>query len=101
VQNTVGMFGRHSVDAFGSQARGGMGMGDIRGHGNDDGAGGDARRFGGADVVPVLCVNTWEHAWMVDWGVAGKRKFLEAWWDRIDWEQVWARCEITQRQYRT
>jgi len=53
---------------------------------------GDVRRFGGADVTPLACVNTWEHAWIHDFGVAGKRKYLEAWWNRVDWEEVWARA---------
>lgn len=43
---------------------------------------------GAADVVPLLCVNTWEHVWLRDYGVAGKRAFLEAWWEKVDWEQV-------------
>ena len=43
---------------------------------------------GGVIVHPVLCVNTWEHAWMFDWGVAGKEKYLESWWDCIDWNVV-------------
>ena len=44
--------------------------------------------LGGVDVVPLLCVNTWEHVWLQDYGVRGKRKFLEAWWNRIDWDIV-------------
>lgn len=51
-------------------------------------------RFGGADVVPLLCVNTWEHNWMRDFGVDGKRRFLESWWERIDWEEVWRRAVV-------
>jgi Fe-Mn family superoxide dismutase len=43
---------------------------------------------GGIDVQPILCVNTWEHVWLQDWGVAGKAGFLEAWWDKINWEEV-------------
>ncbi|EON66696.1 hypothetical protein W97_05942 [Coniosporium apollinis CBS 100218] len=40
---------------------------------------------GGADVIPVLCVNTWEHVWLRDWGMGGKEMYLNRWWDRIDW----------------
>ncbi|KAJ9663423.1 hypothetical protein H2201_005631 [Coniosporium apollinis] len=40
---------------------------------------------GGAEVIPVLCVNTWEHVWLRDWGMGGKEKYLHRWWDRIDW----------------
>jgi Fe-Mn family superoxide dismutase len=49
--------------------------------------------LGGVDVVPLLCVNTWEHAWLHDYGVRGKRQYLEAWWDRIDWN--WVRQNAT------
>ena len=37
-----------------------------------------------------LGVNTWEHCWMHDRGVGseGKRAYLDAWWDSIDWETV-------------
>lgn len=44
--------------------------------------------YGGADVTPVLCVNTWEHAYMTDWGADGRRLFLEAWFDRVNWDSV-------------
>lgn len=41
---------------------------------------------GGADVVPLLAVSTWEHTFMRDWGSWGKREFLEQWWEKIDWD---------------
>lgn len=43
---------------------------------------------GGIDLTPVLCVNTWEHVWLKDWGVTHKDEFVAAWWDRIDWDVV-------------
>lgn len=43
---------------------------------------------GALDVQPILCVNTWEHVWMVDYGVGGKDAYLERWWDRINWDVV-------------
>ena len=48
---------------------------------------------GGIDVEPILCLNTWEHAWLLDWGVGreghgGKTAFAEAWFEQVDWEQV-------------
>ncbi|KAJ5526114.1 hypothetical protein N7504_003564 [Penicillium tannophilum] len=43
---------------------------------------------GAIDVQPILCVNTWEHAWMMDYGIAGKAEYLERWWDRINWDVV-------------
>jgi Fe-Mn family superoxide dismutase len=44
--------------------------------------------LGGVDVVPLLCVNTWEHVWLHDYGIRGKSEYLEAWWNRIDWNKV-------------
>ncbi|KAF1838313.1 manganese and iron superoxide dismutase [Decorospora gaudefroyi] len=44
--------------------------------------------LGGVDVVPLLCVDTWEHVWLQQYGIRGKRAFLEKWWDRIDWDMV-------------
>ncbi|EEH45113.2 hypothetical protein PABG_11604 [Paracoccidioides brasiliensis Pb03] len=43
---------------------------------------------GAIDVHPILCVNTWEHVWLPDWGIGGKPKFLEAWWNRVNWNEV-------------
>ena len=43
---------------------------------------------GAADIEPILCVNTWPHVYLEQFGVAGKRRFLETWWDHIDWIQV-------------
>lgn len=44
--------------------------------------------LGGVDVVPLLCVNTWEHVWLEDYGVRGKKDYLEAWWNKINWNRV-------------
>jgi Fe-Mn family superoxide dismutase len=44
--------------------------------------------LGGVDVVPLMCVSTWEHTWLHDYGIRGKREFLERWWDTIDWSVV-------------
>lgn len=52
------------------------------------------KQFGGADVMPLMCVSTWEHAYMLDWGADGKRLFLQAWWDRVDWAKVWSNAAI-------
>ncbi|KAF2176700.1 manganese and iron superoxide dismutase [Zopfia rhizophila CBS 207.26] len=48
----------------------------------------EKKPLGGVDVVPLLCVNTWEHVWLHDYGVTGKRKYLEAWWEKINWDTV-------------
>lgn len=43
---------------------------------------------GGTSVLPVLCVNTWEHVYIYDFGLNGKRKYLSDWWDAVDWSVV-------------
>merc|ERR1711939_243558 len=46
-------------------------------------------RFTGLlNAQPILCVNVWEHQWIPDYGVLGKRAYLTAWWDCIDWQVV-------------
>lgn len=49
----------------------------------------DASYPPGATIVePVLCVNTWEHVYMTDFGVEGKQAYLQKWWDAINWSEV-------------
>ena len=43
---------------------------------------------GGTSVAPVLCVSTWEHSYIYDFGLNGKRKYLNDWWEAIDWYRV-------------
>lgn len=48
---------------------------------------------GAAKITPLLCLNTWEHVWLRDYGVGlggegGKKAFAEAWWEAVDWESV-------------
>jgi Fe-Mn family superoxide dismutase len=43
--------------------------------------------YGGVNVLPCLCVNTWEHAYLYDWKF-NKRMFLERWWMFINWQRV-------------
>jgi Fe-Mn family superoxide dismutase len=43
---------------------------------------------GSSRLTPLMCVNTWEHVWMYDYGVGGKRDFLNSWWDVVDWHVV-------------
>ncbi|KAM3512284.1 hypothetical protein MY11210_004068 [Beauveria gryllotalpidicola] len=55
---------------------------------------------GGIELQPLLCLNTWEHAWILDWGVGasgqgGKTAFAEAWWETVDWELVSNRAGLT------
>lgn len=48
---------------------------------------------GGINVQPLLCLNTWEHVWLRDYGFGvgghgGKANYVENWWDVVDWEAV-------------
>jgi Fe-Mn family superoxide dismutase len=48
---------------------------------------------GGTNVLPVLCINTWEHVWLWQYGfgvggAGGKLAFAEQWWNHINWELV-------------
>lgn len=54
--------------------------------------------LGGTDIVPLMCVNTWEHAWLHDYGVGGKPAYLRAWWERIDWDAVRQNATISANQ---
>lgn len=45
------------------------------------------------DLEPVLCLNTWEHVWLQDYGieqdgVSAKRVYAENWWESINWPVV-------------
>jgi len=40
------------------------------------------------DAEPLLCVNLWQHQWLPDYGQFGRREYLTAWWDSIDWAEV-------------
>ncbi|KDN61762.1 putative superoxide dismutase [Colletotrichum sublineola] len=57
---------------------------------------------GALDAVPLLCLNTWEHTWLRDYGlgvggVGGKKAFAEAWWEVIDWDAVKTAADIPTR----
>ncbi|KAI1103323.1 manganese and iron superoxide dismutase [Jackrogersella minutella] len=54
---------------------------------------------GGTDVNVLLCLNTWEHVWLRDYGigagnVGGKRQFVKDWWEVIDWNEVEAAASL-------
>lgn len=53
---------------------------------------------GGVEVEVLLGVCTWEHVWLLDHGFDGKRKYLEAVWNRIDWNVVNSRAEWVKKQ---
>ena len=43
---------------------------------------------GSGELIPLLCLSTWPHVWLRDWGITGKLDFAEAWWDCVDWRKV-------------
>ena len=43
---------------------------------------------GGVDLTPLTCASTWEHCWLMNHGLGGKRAYLEAFWESIDWRVV-------------
>ena len=48
---------------------------------------------GAADVIPLVCVNTWEYAWLPQYGIGGKDQYLERWWYSID-------CKVVEDNYK-
>jgi superoxide dismutase, Fe-Mn family len=66
------------------------------------GAGNTGGRFnpqapGGTDVIPLLCLNTWEHVWLTDYGIKGKSQYIQQWWESIDWDRVESLASLKQR----
>lgn len=41
-----------------------------------------------AGFVPILVMDVWEHAYMVDWGAAGRPDYIEAFFRNVDWRRV-------------
>lgn len=61
---------------------------------------------GGIELEPLLCLSTWEHSWLLDWGVGvggsgGKMAFAEAWWDAIDWDRVAQRSDVLRPDFKS
>ena len=78
VQNQAGVFGRHSVPSS-------QGVPPT-----------DALTGG-----PVLCVNAWQHMYLRDYGVRGKRQYLLNWWERIDWGMVESSTHHYGKEYKS
>lgn len=53
------------------------------------------RGSGAQYILPLLNVNCWEHAWITDYGVLGKRDYLENWWNSVNWDVVASRLGKT------
>lgn len=46
----------------------------------------------GKNLYPLLCVSVFEHAWLGDYGLWGKERYLQRFWDAVNWtraEQLW------------
>ena len=41
-----------------------------------------------AGFVPLLVMDVWEHAYMVDWGAGGRGDYVTAFFKNIDWPKV-------------
>ena len=41
-----------------------------------------------AGCVPLLVMDVWEHAYMVDWGASGRSEYIEAFLKNVDWAKV-------------
>ena len=41
-------------------------------------------------TLPVLGLNVWEHAYVLDYGctIEGKKQYLKNWWKAINWQRV-------------
>ena len=44
------------------------------------------------EITPVLCLSVWEHSCIRDFSVHGKREYVDAWWECVDWSVVDARA---------
>jgi Fe-Mn family superoxide dismutase len=41
-----------------------------------------------AGLAPLLVMDVWEHAYMVDWGASGRAEYIEAFLQNVDWAKV-------------
>ena len=41
-----------------------------------------------AGYIPLLVMDVWEHAYMVDWGASGRGDYVEAFLKNVDWTAV-------------
>jgi len=62
--------------------------GETLGTANDSPQRSAVRGQGVQNILPLLNVNCWQHAWITDYGVLGKKAYLEHWWNRVDWGVV-------------
>lgn len=41
-----------------------------------------------AGFIPLLVMDVWEHAYMVDYGAAGRPQYMQAFWRNVNWAVV-------------
>ncbi|KAI0890535.1 manganese and iron superoxide dismutase [Annulohypoxylon maeteangense] len=99
--NTQGPASREVVDSWMSRAQTGAGA-NVGSRFVDP----NLAAPGGTDVIPLLCLNTWEHVWLRDYGVGannqgGKRQYVMNWWEVIDWDKVEDRANLRKVAFKT
>lgn len=38
--------------------------------------------------IALLALNLWQHAYVPDFGVDGRERYIDAWWSALDWEKI-------------
>jgi len=51
----------------------------------------------GDELFPLLCCSVMEHAWLPDYGMWGKERYMINFWDCVDWEVLQRRWEEYER----
>ncbi len=46
---------------------------------------------------PVLVMDVWEHAYMVDWGAGGRADYVDAFFKNVDWKAVEGRLKEAEK----
>jgi Fe-Mn family superoxide dismutase len=41
-----------------------------------------------AGFTPILVMDVWEHAYMVDWGAAGRPEYIEKFFQNVNWAKI-------------
>lgn len=53
-----------------------------------------------AGFIPILVLDVWEHAYMVDWEADGRADYIETFFRNIDWSKVERYLEEAERAFR-
>jgi Fe-Mn family superoxide dismutase len=52
-----------------------------------------------AGAAPLLVMDVWEHAYMVDWGASGRADYIEAFFKNVDWAKVESRLHAALKSH--